>query len=82
MLGLQLLAYSLKFLILWFVSHQRLVDEFETQSNTLKEMSEQVGAYEKAGKLEAASRLRDQMQLLEVSFLLIRLLEFLRSFSL
>ncbi|KAK3925764.1 Dystrophin, partial [Frankliniella fusca] len=47
---------------------QRLVDEFEIQSNTLKEMSAQVSAYENAGKLEAASRLKEQMQLLEKRF--------------
>ncbi len=65
-------------------SYQRLVDEFEIQANTLKEMSEQVSAYEKAGKLEAASRLKEQMQLLEVDTnpILVLLLHFIVLFEL
>lgn len=45
------------------------MDEFETQANTLAEMSEQVASYEKSGKQEAASRLKEQMQLLEVIYM-------------
>jgi len=52
---------------LWYV--QRLVEEFETQESTLKEMEEQVKTYTSAGKHEAAARLQDQMLLLQVSLL-------------
>ena len=53
--------------MLWYV--QRLVEEFETQESTLKEMEEQVKTYTSAGKHEAADRLQDQMLLLQVSLL-------------
>jgi hypothetical protein len=46
---------------------QTLVEEFETQESTLKEMEEQVKTYSSAGKYEAASRLQEQMLLLQVS---------------
>jgi hypothetical protein len=48
---------------------QRLVEEFETQESTLKEMEEQVKTYTCAGKHEAAARLQEQMLLLQVSVL-------------
>ncbi|CAG2056213.1 unnamed protein product, partial [Timema podura] len=45
---------------------QKLVEEFETQQSTLKEMEEQVNTYKGAGKHEAAARLQEQMILLQV----------------
>ncbi|XP_021932648.1 dystrophin-like [Zootermopsis nevadensis] len=47
---------------------QRLVEEFETQESTLKEMKEQVLTYTSAGKHEAAARLQEQMLLLQKRF--------------
>ncbi|XP_049782226.1 dystrophin, isoforms A/C/F/G/H-like, partial [Schistocerca cancellata] len=47
---------------------QRLVEEFETQESTLKEMEEQVRTYHEAGKHEAAARLQEQMLLLQQRF--------------
>ncbi|XP_063241315.1 dystrophin, isoforms A/C/F/G/H-like [Bacillus rossius redtenbacheri] len=47
---------------------QRLVEEFETQQSTLKEMEAQVNTYESAGKQEAAARLQEQMILLQKRF--------------
>ncbi|XP_069695333.1 dystrophin, isoforms A/C/F/G/H isoform X7 [Periplaneta americana] len=47
---------------------QRLVEEFETQEITLKEMEEQVKTYTSAGKHEAAARLQEQMVLLQKRF--------------
>lgn len=44
-----------------------MVEEFEMQENTLKEMEEQVEVYRSAGKHEAAARLQEQMVLLQVS---------------
>ncbi|PSN29971.1 hypothetical protein C0J52_24408 [Blattella germanica] len=44
---------------------QRLVEEFETQESTLKEMEDQVKTYASAGKHEAAARLQEQMILLQ-----------------
>lgn len=45
---------------------QRLMDEFEKQANTLKEMEDEVKRYEQEGKIEAAQRLQEQMVLLKV----------------
>ncbi|GLH12298.1 Spectrin alpha chain, partial [Gryllus bimaculatus] len=50
------------------LSQQRLVEEFETQESTLREMEEQVKTYEAAGKHEAAVRLHEQMILLQRRF--------------
>ncbi|PSN39418.1 hypothetical protein C0J52_22771 [Blattella germanica] len=47
---------------------QRLVEEFETQESTLKEMEDQVKTYTSAGKHEAAARLQEQMILLQKRF--------------
>nr|CAD7448133.1 unnamed protein product [Timema bartmani] len=47
---------------------QKLVEEFETQQSTLKEMEEQVNTYKGAGKHEAAARLQEQMILLQRRF--------------
>ncbi|CAB0015318.1 unnamed protein product [Nesidiocoris tenuis] len=44
---------------------QRLMDEFEKQANTLKEMEDEVKRYEQEGKIEAAQRLQEQMVLLK-----------------
>ncbi|XP_073972479.1 dystrophin, isoforms A/C/F/G/H-like isoform X9 [Rhodnius prolixus] len=48
---------------------QRLLDEFEKQANTLKEMEDEVKHYEAEGKVEAASRLQEQMVLLKNRFM-------------
>ncbi|RZF36538.1 hypothetical protein LSTR_LSTR016485 [Laodelphax striatellus] len=47
---------------------QRLVEEFETQNITLQEMEQKVQSYEEAGKHEAASRLHEQMILIQKRF--------------
>nr|CAD7404046.1 unnamed protein product [Timema cristinae] len=47
---------------------QKLVEEFEIQQSTLKEMEEQVNTYKGAGKHEAAARLQEQMILLQRRF--------------
>ncbi|KAL1131831.1 hypothetical protein AAG570_011443 [Ranatra chinensis] len=51
------------------LSVQRLVEEFEKQANTLKEMEGEVKRYETDGKFEAASRLKEQMVLLKNRFM-------------
>lgn len=47
---------------------QRLTDEFQVNEKVLKEMKQEVEAYQKKGKIEAANRLRDQVNLLEERF--------------
>jgi len=47
---------------------QRLVEEFKTQETTLKDMEEQIVAYNEAGQAEAATRLQEQLSLLNVNF--------------
>nr|CAD7573370.1 unnamed protein product [Timema californicum] len=47
---------------------KKLVEEFEIQQSTLKEMEEQVNTYKGAGKHEAAARLQEQMILLQRRF--------------
>ncbi|GBP04627.1 hypothetical protein EVAR_3963_1 [Eumeta japonica] len=42
--------------------HQRLVEEFECQRGVLKEVEDQIAAYQAAGKNEAAARLKDQLE--------------------
>lgn len=44
------------------------MDEFQTNEKVLKEMKQEVEAYQKKGKIEAANRLRDQVNLLEERF--------------
>ncbi|XP_024083561.1 dystrophin-like isoform X3 [Cimex lectularius] len=48
---------------------QRMLDEFEKQANTLKEMEEEVKRYKSEGKVEAALRLHEQMVLLKAHFM-------------
>ncbi|XP_066905843.1 dystrophin, isoforms A/C/F/G/H isoform X1 [Halyomorpha halys] len=48
---------------------QRLVDEFDKQANTLKDMEDEIKYYEAEGKVEAASRLHEQMVLLRNQFM-------------
>ncbi|CAH1402925.1 unnamed protein product [Nezara viridula] len=48
---------------------QRLVDEFDKQANTLKDMEDEIKYYEAEGKVEAASRLQEQMVLLRNQFM-------------
>lgn len=45
-----------------------MLREFEDQENLLAEMDEQVDAYRTAGKIEAALRLEDQLQLIHERF--------------
>lgn len=56
------------FSIYLIFSLQRLVEEFDTQRNVLKEVEDQIAAYQSAGKNEAAARLKDQLELVRVSF--------------
>ena len=44
------------------------MDEMESQESTLQEMANQVETYKAAGKHEAASRLQEQMILIEQKF--------------
>ena len=44
-----------------------MADEFNTQTNIVQGMREQIENYEKAGKKEAANRLKEQLDFLEVS---------------
>ncbi|XP_051175836.1 dystrophin, isoforms A/C/F/G/H isoform X1 [Leptopilina boulardi] len=48
--------------------YQKLMDEMESQESTLQEMANQIEAYKATGKLEAASRLQEQMILIEQKF--------------
>lgn len=43
-----------------------MADEFLVQSKTVRQMDQQIDNYVKAGKKEAANRLKDQLLLLEV----------------
>ena len=45
-----------------------MLREFEDQENLLAEMDEQVDAYRAAGKVEAATRLEDQLHLIHERF--------------
>ena len=47
---------------------QAMLREFEDQENLLAEMDEQVDAYRAAGKVEAATRLEDQLHLIHERF--------------
>jgi hypothetical protein len=71
------ILHELLIIFLWYV--QTLVEEFETQESTLKEMKEQVKTYSSAGKYEAAARLQEQMLLLQVSHI-YRNIKYLRSY--
>jgi hypothetical protein len=42
------------------------VEEFKTQETTVKDMEEQIEAYNDAGQAEAAARLQEQLCLLNV----------------
>lgn len=44
----------------------QLSSEFAAQRGILREVQQQVQAYREAGKMEAAERLKDQLQLAEV----------------
>lgn len=44
-------------------------DELKQQEKILKDMVSQVEVYKKAGKLEAAARLEEQKDMLEVNFI-------------
>lgn len=57
------------------------MDEFDKQANTLTDMEDEIKYYEAEGKAEAASRLKEQMVLLRVSFpfiLIVKLYWFLQ----
>ncbi|XP_063994810.1 dystrophin, isoforms A/C/F/G/H-like isoform X4 [Diachasmimorpha longicaudata] len=49
--------------------YQKLMEEMDGQETTLQEMKSQIEIYENTGKHEAASRLREQMTLIEQKFL-------------
>ncbi|XP_011310315.1 dystrophin, isoforms A/C/F/G/H isoform X3 [Fopius arisanus] len=49
--------------------YQKLIEEMDGQETTLHEMKSQIEIYENSGKHEAASRLREQMTLIEQKFL-------------
>jgi hypothetical protein len=50
---------------------QRLVEEFKTQETTVKDMEDQIVAYNEAGQAEAAIRLQEQLSLLNVKFTML-----------
>ncbi|XP_065334491.1 dystrophin, isoforms A/C/F/G/H-like isoform X2 [Cloeon dipterum] len=51
---------------------KQLVEEFKTQDTTLKDMEQQIEAYNEAGQAEAASRLQEQLSLLNRRFAEVR----------
>ncbi|XP_059471691.1 dystrophin, isoforms A/C/F/G/H isoform X3 [Neocloeon triangulifer] len=51
---------------------KQLVEEFETQKTTLKDMEQQIEAYNNAGQVEAATRLHEQLSLLNRRFTEVR----------
>ncbi|XP_044016172.1 dystrophin, isoforms A/C/F/G/H-like isoform X2 [Aphidius gifuensis] len=52
--------------------YQKLMEEMESQETTLQEMKKQIDIYENSGQHEAASRLNEQMTLIEQKFLEIQ----------